>query len=95
MWQKVYRRLARRQYDEEASVGIGAVSPASNFRKTRGEQRQLLDRLRLTDELQMKGSWNELKGKLKQHCGTFTQSKADELWGRLQKTLGKWKKSGR
>jgi hypothetical protein len=46
MWQKVYRRLARRQYDEEASVGIGAVSPASNFRKTRGEQRQLLDRLR-------------------------------------------------
>jgi uncharacterized protein YjbJ (UPF0337 family) len=47
------------------------------------------------NNLQIKGSWNELEGKLKQHCGKFTQGKADELWGRVQKTLGKWKKPGR
>ena len=46
------------------------------------------------NKLQMKGSWNELKGKVKQHCGKFSQGKADELWGRLQKTVGKWEKSG-
>jgi hypothetical protein len=27
--------------------------------------------------------------------GKFPQGKADELWGRLQKTLGKWTKSGK
>jgi uncharacterized protein YjbJ (UPF0337 family) len=47
------------------------------------------------NNLQIRGSWNELKGKLKQRCGKFTQGKADELWGRVQKTLGKWKKQGR
>jgi uncharacterized protein YjbJ (UPF0337 family) len=45
--------------------------------------------------LRIKGSLNELKGKLKQHFGKFSQGKADELWGRLQKTLGKWRKFGR
>jgi uncharacterized protein YjbJ (UPF0337 family) len=47
------------------------------------------------NKLQMKGSWNVMKGKLKQHFGKFSQGKADEWWGRLQKTLGKWTKSGR
>ena len=47
------------------------------------------------NKLQMKGSWNVMKGKLKQHFGRFSRGKADELWGRLQKTLGKWMKSGR
>jgi uncharacterized protein YjbJ (UPF0337 family) len=47
------------------------------------------------NKLQMKGSWNVMKGKLKQHFGRFSQGKADEWWGRLQKTLGKWMKSGR
>jgi len=47
------------------------------------------------NKLQFKGTWNELKGKLKQRVGHFPQGKADELWGRLQKTLGKWTKSGR
>ena len=47
------------------------------------------------NKLQMKGSWNVMKGKLKQHFGRFSQSKADELLGRIQKTLGKWTKSGR
>jgi uncharacterized protein YjbJ (UPF0337 family) len=47
-------------------------------------------------KLQMKGNWNEIKGKLKQKYGqltdddlTFAEGKEDELLGRLQKRLGK------
>jgi uncharacterized protein YjbJ (UPF0337 family) len=50
------------------------------------------------NKLQIKGSWNELKGKLKQHYGNltdddlvFSEGKEDELLGRLQKKLGKSK----
>jgi uncharacterized protein YjbJ (UPF0337 family) len=50
------------------------------------------------NKLQMKGSWNELKGKLKQQYGNltdddlvFSDGKEDELLGRLQKKLGKSK----
>ena len=49
-------------------------------------------------KLQMKGSWNEVKGKLKQKYGQltdddlmFADGKEDELLGRLQKTLGRTK----
>jgi uncharacterized protein YjbJ (UPF0337 family) len=48
--------------------------------------------------LQLKGNWNEIKGKLKQKYGrltdqdlTFAEGKEDELLGRLQKSLGKSK----
>ena len=48
--------------------------------------------------LQLKGNWNEIKGKLKQKYGqltdqdlTFAEGKEDELLGRLQKKLGKTK----
>ena len=50
------------------------------------------------EKLQIKGAWNELKGKLKQKYGeltdddlTFAEGKEDELYGRLQKRLGKTK----
>jgi uncharacterized protein YjbJ (UPF0337 family) len=50
------------------------------------------------NKLQFKGSWNEIKGKLKQSYGnltdddlTFAEGKEDELLGRLQKRLGKSK----
>lgn len=50
-------------------------------------------------KLQVKGTWNELKGKLKQKYAqltdddlTFAEGKEDELYGRLQKRLGKSKK---
>ena len=50
------------------------------------------------NKLQIKGSWNELKGKLKQQYGNltdddlvFSEGKEDELLGRLQKQLGKGK----
>ena len=49
-------------------------------------------------KLQMKGSWNEIKGKLKQKYGqltdddlAFADGKEDELLGRLQKRLGRTK----
>jgi uncharacterized protein YjbJ (UPF0337 family) len=49
-------------------------------------------------KLQMRGSWNEVKGKLKQKYGqltdddlTFAEGKEDELLGRLQKRLGRTK----
>ena len=48
--------------------------------------------------LQFKGSWNEVKGKLKQKYGDltdddlmFAEGKEDELLGRLQARLGKSK----
>ena len=47
-------------------------------------------------KLQLKGSWNEVKGKLKQKYGqltdddlAFAEGKEDELLGRLQKRLGR------
>jgi len=50
------------------------------------------------NKLQLKGTWNEVKGKLKQKYGEltdddllFTEGKEDELYGRLQTKLGKTK----
>jgi uncharacterized protein YjbJ (UPF0337 family) len=47
-------------------------------------------------KLQMKGTWNEVKGKLKQKYGqltdddlAFAEGKEDELLGRLQKRVGR------
>lgn len=49
-------------------------------------------------KLEIKGSWNEMKGKLKQKYGqltdddlAFADGKDDELLGRLQKKLGRTK----
>ena len=49
-------------------------------------------------KLQLKGSWNEAKGKLKQNYAqltdddlAFAEGKDDELLGRLQQRLGKSK----
>ena len=48
------------------------------------------------NQLQIKGNWNEIKGKLKQKFAdltdddlTFTEGKEDEMLGRLQQRLGK------
>ena len=52
----------------------------------------------MTTKLQLKGNWNEVKGKLKQKYGqltdddlAFSEGKDDELLGRLQQRLGKTK----
>jgi uncharacterized protein YjbJ (UPF0337 family) len=48
------------------------------------------------NKLQIKGNWNEIKGKLKQKFAdltdddlTFVEGKEDEMLGRLQRRLGK------
>ncbi len=52
----------------------------------------------MTTKLEVKGDWNELKGKLKQKYAqlsdddlAFGEGKTDELLGRLQQKLGKSK----
>jgi uncharacterized protein YjbJ (UPF0337 family) len=47
------------------------------------------------NKLQIKGNWNEVKGKLKQQYAkltdddlTYVEGKDDELLGRIQKRLG-------
>ena len=51
-----------------------------------------------TWKLKMNGSWNEVKGKIKQEYGdltdddlTYEDGKDDELLGRLQRKVGKTK----
>ena len=53
-------------------------------------------------KLNLKGNWNELKGKLKQQYGqltdddlTFAEGKEDEMLGRIQKRLGRSKEEVR
>ena len=48
---------------------------------------------------EIKGNWNELKGKLKQKFADLTdddllfeEGKEDEMWGKLEQKLGKAKK---
>ena len=52
----------------------------------------------MSTKLEIKGNWNEVKGKLKQKYGqltdddlTFSEGKDEELLGRLQKRLGQTK----
>ena len=47
-------------------------------------------------DLQLKGRWNEIKGKLKQKYANLTdddlmyeEGKEDQLWGKLQEKTGK------
>ena len=54
--------------------------------------------IKAMNKLSIKGNWNEVKGKLKQKYANltdddllFTEGKEDELYGRLQKRLGKSK----
>jgi uncharacterized protein YjbJ (UPF0337 family) len=50
------------------------------------------------EKLEVKGAWNEVKGRLKQKYGQLTdddlryeEGKEDEMYGRLQQKLGKTK----
>ena len=47
------------------------------------------------DQLRIKGNWNEIKGKVKQHWGNLTdddlmysEGKEEELIGKIQKRTG-------
>jgi uncharacterized protein YjbJ (UPF0337 family) len=50
------------------------------------------------DKMEVKGNWNEWKGKLKQEYGNLTdddlayeEGKDDEWWGKIQQKTGKAK----
>ena len=50
------------------------------------------------DKMEIKGKWNEWKGKLKEHYGnltdddlTYEEGKDDEMWGRIQQKTAKLK----
>jgi len=50
------------------------------------------------DKMEVKGRWNEWKGRIKQEYGDVTdddlkyeEGREDEMWGRLQKKTGKAK----
>ena len=50
------------------------------------------------DKMEIKGKWNEWKGKLKQEHGNLTdddlryeEGREDEMWGKIQKKTGKAK----
>lgn len=52
----------------------------------------------MANTTELKGDWNEMKGKLKQKFATltdddllFAEGKQDEMYGRLQQKLGKTK----
>jgi uncharacterized protein YjbJ (UPF0337 family) len=52
----------------------------------------------IMDKLEFKGTWNEIKGKIKQAHANLTdddlkyeEGKDDELWGRIQQKTGKAK----
>jgi len=54
------------------------------------------------NDLLIKGNWNEKKGKLQREYGqltdddlSYSEGKEDELFGRLQKKLGKTKEEVR
>lgn len=66
------------------------------FKCLAGSQSSLQLRIINMNKLQLKGSWNEIKGKLKQQYAQLTdddlkyaEGRDDELIGRLQKKLGK------
>jgi len=52
----------------------------------------------IMDKMELKGNWNEWKGKLKQKYANLTdddlkyeEGKDDELWGKVQKKTGRTK----
>jgi uncharacterized protein YjbJ (UPF0337 family) len=56
----------------------------------------------MSTKLNLKGNWNEIRGKLKQKYGqltdddlTFVEGKEDEMLGRMQKRLGRSKEEVR
>ncbi len=53
----------------------------------------------MPNSTELRGEWNEFKGKLKQQYAdltdddlTYEEGKEDEMWGRIEKKVGKAKK---
>ena len=81
-----------------AAIGLRLGLPGrADFQATRQRLSGVI-RFVMTTKLQVKGSWDEVKGKLKQKYGqltdddlSFAEGKEDEFLGRLQQRLGKSK----
>jgi uncharacterized protein YjbJ (UPF0337 family) len=75
----------------------GAAAPATFASKPANYISPIArQRIPCMDKLRFKGSWNEVKGKLKQKYAdltdddlTYIEGKDEELLGRLQKRLGR------
>lgn len=68
------------------------------FNEETGTEFLLMREKLIMDELELRGRWNELKGKAKQAQGDLTdddmrweEGKDDEFFGRMQRKLGKTK----
>lgn len=77
-------------------VSVAAAATSSGWRATNFTLAR--ETIIAMTKLQFKGSWNEVKGKLKQKYGqltdndlAFAEGKDDELLGRLQQKLGRTK----
>jgi uncharacterized protein YjbJ (UPF0337 family) len=82
------------QSEETIFIRANSEVPVSKSNQTQSGERNLC----VMTSLQFKGSWNEVKGKLKQKYGQltdndlrFAEGKEKELLGRLQQKLGKSK----
>ncbi len=89
------RGLAKYEGSLEQILGKLGTNLAKIGEATSGAR---VETISYMSKLQLKGSWNELKGKLKQQYANLTdddlalaEGKEDELLGRLQKKLGKTK----
>jgi uncharacterized protein YjbJ (UPF0337 family) len=80
-----------RKLPEWAAFGL-----ASQLKRLRRIFRKTELEMKTDTKLKMQGSWNEVKGKLKQKYASLTEDdllyeegREDELMGRLQSKLGK------
>jgi uncharacterized protein YjbJ (UPF0337 family) len=87
---------ARRKRPIRKAAGIDACADCFNLETT--DPHSACEIFITMTKLELKGSWNEVKGKLKQKYAqltdddlTFAEGKDDELLGRLQQKLGKSK----
>jgi len=83
-------------------VEFSAASNRAERNRSPSIHRERVPRSKGMTTMNLKGNWNEIKGKLKQKYGqltdddlTFAEGKEDELLGRLQKRLGKSKEDVR
>jgi uncharacterized protein YjbJ (UPF0337 family) len=94
-WLRLLKISAAPHQDARTNLHVGANNPLNN-------RAHNLVRCKGMTNMNLKGNWNEIKGKLKQKYGQltdddliFAEGKEDELLGRLQKRLGKSKEDVR
>ena len=91
---KTYRQIKSQARDRPRNQGRWH----HYFSNTSGEYRHCFTKLKVMEKLEVKGAWNEVKGKLKQKYGQLTdddlayeEGQEDQMYGRLQQKLGKTK----